>query len=189
MQKNPLQHTHQYPLHFKWSLQRTEKNATDREIPQYPLQFKWSLTMEREIEIYAPGKRSQIAFKWSLQRTDVISSNPLQFRPRCRNFKPTSCFFFFFFLENPLRASIWWSNEMWEGSEKGGKILAEIFSGNWEREMVFAEFAMVILNWSELTWQYRSCGLHKVKNFTILPLSYVTQKLKTPIWCFQFSAL
>ena len=32
-------------------------------------------------------------------------------------------------------------------------------------------------------------GLHEVKNITILPLSYVTQKLKTPIWCFQFSAL
>ena len=32
-------------------------------------------------------------------------------------------------------------------------------------------------------------GLHEVNNFTELPLSYVTQKLKTPIWCFQFSAL
>ena len=30
--------------------------------------------------------------------------------------------------------------------------------------------------------------LHEVNNFTELPLSYVTQKLKTPIWCFQFSA-
>ena len=97
MEKNPLQHTHQYPLHFKWSLQRIEKNATNREIPPYPLQFKWSLTMEREIEIYTPGRRSQIMFKWSLQRTDVSSSNPLQFKPRCRNFKPTLCFFFFFF--------------------------------------------------------------------------------------------
>ena len=27
-------------------------------------------------------------------------------------------------------------------------------------------------------------GLHKVNNFMELPLSYVTQKLKTPIWCF-----
>ena len=109
MEKNPLQHTHQYPLHFKWSLQRIEKNATDREIPPYPLQFKWSLTMEREIEIYTPGRRSQIMFKWSLQRTDVSSSNPLQFKPRCRTFKPTSCFFFFFWrthfvlLSNPLQ--------------------------------------------------------------------------------------
>ena len=32
-------------------------------------------------------------------------------------------------------------------------------------------------------------GLHYVNNFTELPLSYVTQKLKTPIWCFQFSTL
>ena len=91
---------------------------------------------------------------------------------------------------NPLCASIWWSNEMWEGSEKGGKILAEIFWRNWEREMVFTlEFATVISNRSELTWQYRSYGLHEVKNFTIKPLSYVTQKLKTPIWCFRFSSL
>ena len=30
-------------------------------------------------------------------------------------------------------------------------------------------------------------GLHEVNNFMELPLSYVTQKLKTPIWCFQFS--
>ena len=129
MQKNPLQHTHQYPLHFKWSLQRTEKNATDREIPQYPLQFKWSLTMEREIEIYAPGKRSQIAFKWSLQRTDVSSSNPLQFRPRCRNFKPTSCFFFFFFWRTHFVLRFDGVTKCEREVRKGGKFWLKYFQG------------------------------------------------------------
>ena len=57
---------------------------------------------------------------------------------------------------NTFFASIWWSNEMWEGSEKGGKILVEIFWGNWEREKVFAlEFATVISNyiWANMTIQ------------------------------------
>ena len=54
---------------------------------------------------------------------------------------------------------------------------------------VVVVFAMVIPNSFKQTRQHRSCGLHKVKNFTILSLSYVTQKLKTPIWCFRFSSL
>ena len=54
---------------------------------------------------------------------------------------------------------------------------------------VVVVFATVIPNSSERTRQHRSCGLHEVKNFTILPLSYITQKLKTPIWCFWFSSL
>ena len=47
-------------------------------------------------------------------------------------------------------------------------------------------FAMVISNSSELTGQHRSVGSHRVRIFTAMPLSYVTQKLKTPIWCFWF---
>ena len=59
---------------------------------------------------------------------------------------------------------------------KRGKILAEIFWGKWE--MVF-EWAMVISNSStELSWQHRRNGSHRVWKFTLIPLSYVTQKQK-----------
>ena len=95
-------------------------------------------------------------------------SNPLQFKPSCREMT-----------SNPLCASIWWSNEMWEGSEEGGKILAKIFWGNWGREMVFAlEFATVISNSSELTWQYRSCGLHRGKKFYNLATTLCVSETK-----------
>ena len=90
-----------------------------------------------------------------------------------------------------LEAEIWWSNEMWEKTKRGkwkrGKILAEIFWGKWE--MVF-EWAMVISNSStELTWQHRRNGSHRVQKFTLMPLSYVTQKQKTTFCCFRFSSL
>ena len=55
--------------------------------------------------------------------------------------------------------------------------------------MVF-EWAMVISNSStELTWQHRRNGSHRVWKFTLMPLSYVTQKQKTTFCCFRFSSL
>ena len=72
---------------------------------------------------------------------------------------------------------------------KGGKFWLKYFEGTekekWSKAL---EFATVISNKSELTWQYRSCGL-EIKNFTILPLSYVSQTLKTPIWSFLYQKL
>ena len=50
-------------------------------------------------------------------------------------------------------------------------------------------FATIISNSSKLTKQHRSVGSHRVRIFKAMPLSYVTQKLKTPIWCFRFSSL
>ena len=77
--------------------------------------------------------------------------------------------------ENGEREVKWW------------KILAKIFWGKWE--MVF-EWATVISNSStELTWQHRRNGSHRVQKFTLVPLSYVTQKQKTTFCCFQFSSL
>ena len=55
--------------------------------------------------------------------------------------------------------------------------------------MVF-EWAMVISNsCTKLTWQHRRNGSHRVWKFTLMPLSYVTQKQKTTFCCFQFSSL
>ena len=133
MEKNPLQHTHQYP----WA----KINKTEI-ISQYPNHTMVIDNGEGDRDIRTWEKITELCSNVFATDREMIS-NPLQFKSRCREMT-----------SNPLHSSIWWSNEMWEGSEKGGKILAEIFWGNWEREMVFAlEFATVISKqvWADMT--------------------------------------
>ena len=58
--------------------------------------IQWSLTMEWEIEIYTtPGRRSQKCLQIVFATDREMTSNPLQFRPKCREMT-----------SNALRASV-----------------------------------------------------------------------------------
>ena len=131
------------PLQFQWLFWSQSHILPFLEQPIFRLRRRGTVPEMLQKPINRPKQMSAEHHRHRHRRW-VWISNPLQFRPSCREMT-----------SNPLRASIWWSNEMWEGSEKGGKFLAEIFWGNWEREMV----------WSPLTWPYGSCGLHRGQKF------------------------
>ena len=93
------------------------------------------------------------------------------------------------------RISLWWWRRNWAELEKGRK--KELEKGR-KKEKTHRERER---ERERKSWRRKRedkvreitpsnmYGPHRGLNFTILPLCYVSQKLKTPIWFFRFSSL
>ena len=111
--------------------------------------------MEREIEIYALRRRSQIAFKWSLQRAKKWFQTHFSSDPVAEKWLQTH---FVLWFDGVMKCE--------REVRKREKFWLKIFEGTKKEKWSEAlEFATIISNRSELTWQYRSYGLHKGQKF------------------------